>query len=83
LQDALKELEAEVIAVPPFEASYLLLGLAVHFRCQAPGVEGMRVDVMSKMRGVDPFETLWERRTTIAIDPTEADLLSRPDLVNA
>lgn len=34
---------------------------------------------MSKMRGVDPFNQLWERRTTI----NEIDLLSLPDLVKA
>lgn len=83
LQNALDELQADVIAVPPFEASWLHLGLAVHFRCQAIGAEGMRVDVMTKLRGVDPFPNLWERRTTIEIDQTEADLLSLPDLVNA
>lgn len=83
LQNALDELDAHVIAIPPFEESYLRLGLAVHFRCQAPGVEGMRVDVMTEMRGVDPFPALWERRTTLAIDDSEADLLSLPDLVKA
>lgn len=83
LQAALDELQAEVIAVPTFEESFLHRGLAIHFRCQAPGVEGMRVDIMSVLRGVDPFLDLWERRTTIAIDGTEADLLSLPDLVKA
>lgn len=83
LQAALHELQAKVIAIPAFEESYLHRGLAIHFRCQAPGVEGLRVDVMSVMRGVDPFPKLWERRTTIAIDETEADLLSLPDLVQA
>jgi hypothetical protein len=83
LQAALHELEAEVIAVPAFEESYLHRGLAIHFRCQAPGVEGLRIDVMTVMRGVDPFPDLWERRTTIAIDENEADLLSLPDLVKA
>ena len=33
LRAALDELQAEVIAVPPFEASYLRRGFAVHFRC--------------------------------------------------
>ncbi len=82
-QAALQELEAEVIAVPAFEESYLHRGLAIHFRCRAAGVEGLRVDVMTVMRGVDPFPELWERRTTIAIDANEADLLSLPDLVKA
>lgn len=83
LQAALDELQARVIAIPAFEEAYLHRGLAVHFRCQAPGVKGLRVDVMTVMRGVDPFPELWERRTTIAIDETEADLLSLPDLVKA
>lgn len=83
LQAALNELRAVVIAIPAFEESFLHQGLAIHFRCQAPGVEGLRVDVMTVMRGVDPFPELWERRTTIAIDDSEADLLSLPDLVKA
>jgi len=83
LQTALDELEAEVIAVPPFDASFLEMGLAIHFRCQAAGAEGMRVDVMTKMRGVDPFPELWKRRTTLAIDEFEIDLMSLPDLVKA
>lgn len=83
LQEALHELQAELIAIPAFEESYLHRGLAIHFRCQAPGVEGLRVDVMTVMRGVDPFPKLWERRTTIVVDETEADLLSLPDLVKA
>jgi hypothetical protein len=80
-QAALLELEAEVISVPAFEESYLHCDLAIHFRCQAAGVESLRADVMTVMRGVDPFPELWERRTTIAIDANEADLLSLPDLV--
>jgi len=83
LQNAMNELDAAVIAVPPFEKQYLDRGLAVHFRCQAPGVEGMRVDVMTTMRGVDGFTDLWQRRTTLLIEDMEVDLLSLPDLVNA
>ncbi len=83
LQAALNELKASVIAIPAFEESHLHRGLAIHFRCQAPGVENLRIDVMTVMRGVDPFPQLWERRTTIATDDGEADLLSLPDLVKA
>ena len=44
----------------------------------------MRVDVMSKMRGVDSFARLWSRRTTLQIPGGEkCDLLSLPDLVQA
>jgi hypothetical protein len=84
LGKALAELQAEVIAVPPFELKYLRRGHAIHFRCQHPEASRMRVDVMSKMRGVDSFGKLWKRRTSIELpDGPECDLLSLPDLVQA
>ncbi len=84
LRKALAELRAEPIAVPPFELKYLRRGHALHFRCQHPDALRMRVDVMSKMRGVDSFAKLWRRRTTIKLpDGTKCDLLSLPDLVQA
>ena len=83
MQDALDELQAEPIAVPPFETKYLDLGLAVHFRCGDPSAENLRIDIMSKLRGVDPFPQLWDRRTTIEIGDTSIDLLSVADLVRA
>jgi hypothetical protein len=84
LGKALKELQAEVIAVPPFEPKYLRKGHAIHFRCHHPEAAGMRVDVMTKMRGVDPFAKLWSRRTTMSIDEhSTCELMSLPDLVQA
>ena len=84
LRKALAELQAETIAVPPFKIKYLRQGHAIHFRCQHPDALRMRVDVMSKMRGVDAFAKLWKRRTTIELpDGTICDLLSLPDLVQA
>ncbi len=83
LMAALQELQADVIAVPPFERRYLEMGLAVHFRCRHPDAAAMRVDVMSTLRGVDDFETLWNRRTTIVETGLEIDLLSLPDLIRA
>ena len=84
LRQALVELQADVIAVPPCELTYLRRGHAIHFRCQHPEAPGMRVDVMSRMRGVDPFSRLWKRRTTIELqDGSTCDLLSLPDLVQA
>jgi hypothetical protein len=81
---ALRELQAECIAVPPFGAEYLQRGHAVHFRCHHPEAAGMRVDLMSKLRGVDPFPLLWERRTTLDdTDGTTYELLALPDLVQA
>lgn len=84
LRSALDELQAEVIAVPPFKAEYLQRGHAIHFRCAAAGAERVRVDVMSKMRGVAGFDELWSRRTTMSVHgAVEASLLSLPDLVAA
>lgn len=84
LMKAMQALEAEVIAVPPFLLQHLNAGHAVHFRCHHPEAAGMRVDVMSRMRGVTDFPTLWERRTTLVMDDgTQCDLLSLPDLVQA
>jgi hypothetical protein len=84
LRKALIDLRAELIAVPPFELKFLRRGHALHFRCQHPNALRMRVDVMSKMRGVDAFAELWKRRTTLALpDGTKCDLLSLPDLVQA
>ncbi|HEX7577807.1 MAG TPA: hypothetical protein VF430_07215 [Verrucomicrobiae bacterium] len=84
LRKALAELRAEPIAVPPFELKFLRRGHAIHFRCQHPEALRIRVDVMSKMRGVDSFAKLLQRRTTIELpDGTQCDLLSLPDLVQA
>ncbi len=55
LRAAMRDLRAEVIAVPPFEAKYLRKGHPVRFRCHNPEADGLRVDVMSRMRGVDSF----------------------------
>ena len=83
LRVALEELQAECIAVPPFEAKYLNMGLAIHFRCHHRDAERMRIDVMSKMRGVEGFAALWSRRTTIEIDGERIEVLSLPDLVQS
>jgi hypothetical protein len=82
-QAAMAELEAVPIAVPPWDAEMLARGHAVHYRCQRPDVAGLRIDVMSRMRGVDGFAALWERRTTVLVDEEPVDLLSLPDLVQA
>lgn len=84
LRSALDELQAQVIAVPPFSIEYLNRGHAIHFRCAHPDATGLRVDVMSIMRGVDSFPMLWARRTTLETDDGETyELLSLPDLVKA
>lgn len=84
LQQALAELKADRIAVPRFDPQVLDRGHAVHFRCQAPGVEGLRVDVMTKLRDMGDFTHLWERRTSFGDDlGMEYHLLCIPDLVTA
>jgi hypothetical protein len=84
LRAALAELKAEPIEVPPCTLAFLKRGHGSHFRCHHPEAMRMRVDVMAKMRGVDPFASLWRRRTSIELpDGTPCDLLSLADLVQA
>jgi hypothetical protein len=84
LQRALAALQARRIAVPRFDPELLARGHAVHFRCAAPGAEQLRVDVMTRLRDLPDFATLWERRTVFADGQgAEFHLLSVPDLVLA
>ncbi len=84
LGEALRDLEAEVIAVPPFAREYLDRGHSIHFACRRADVKRMRLDVMSKMRGVDAFPSLWERRTTATLpDMGTVEIVGLPDLVAA
>jgi hypothetical protein len=84
LHSALAELGATRIAVPRFDSAVLARGHAVHYRCKADGVAGLRIDVMTTLRDLPGFEILWSRRTTITEEHNrEIHLLSVPDLVNA
>ncbi len=84
VREAMESLAAEVIAVPPFEPEFLAEGLAVHFRCHAPGVAGLRVDMMTKMRGVDDFQMIWDRRFSVETgEANVVNLLDVRDLVKA
>jgi hypothetical protein len=81
---ALGELNAKRIAVPPFDPALLARGHAAHFRCQDGEADGLRVDVMTRLRGLPEFEVLWARRTTIRDEGAETfELLSLQDLVQA
>jgi hypothetical protein len=62
LHTALDALGAKRIAVPRFDPELLARGHAVHFRCSAPGVEDLRVDVMTRLRDLPDFSKLWDRR---------------------
>ncbi|MEM9365852.1 MAG: hypothetical protein AAGD07_07630 [Planctomycetota bacterium] len=81
---ALDELEAECIAVPSMDWTHLERGHAIHFRCMTADARGIRLDVMTKMRGCGDFQSLWEQRTTIEdLDGVIYELLGIEDLVRA
>ena len=84
LRSALEQLQAWRIAVPPFDPAALARGHAVHFRCQGGDADGLRIDVMTRLRDLPEFSVLWERRTAVAdAAGDEFQLLSVPDLVGA
>lgn len=84
LRNALRELHAKRIALPPFEKHFLQRGHAIHFRSYHPDSFQMRIDVMSVMRGVSSFDDLWQRRTTVTTsEGISYEVLSLPDLVQA
>jgi hypothetical protein len=84
LRAALESLEARVIAVPPFEPEYLRRGHAIHFRVGHVLAQGLRIDVMTRMRGVDSFPRLWTRRATFELPgPTRVHVMALPDLVQS
>jgi hypothetical protein len=84
LQQALDELKAEAVEVPPLEREALLRGHACHFRAGVPGVKGLRIDIMSALRGCGTFAELWRRRNTLSLQGLgRVNLLSLEDLVQA
>lgn len=84
LGKALQKLRARPIAVPPLDIKYLRKGHAVHFRCQARGCAGLRVDLMARLRGLSGFPILWRRRQIWRLSSSlEVAGLSLPDLVRA
>jgi len=83
LDGALRALDATPIGVPPLSLAHLQAGLAVHFRCRREEVLGLRIDIMTHMRGVAPFVDLWARRTTFTFSDDTIDVMALPDLVAA
>ncbi len=83
LRGALADLNAEPVAVPSLSAENLRRGHAVHFRCRRPDVNGLRIDLMSHLRGLPSFEELWERRTTFEVAGEKIDVMALQDLVLA
>jgi len=83
LRAALTELNCEPVAVPELSAENLRRGHAVHFRCRRPDVNGLRIDLMSHLRGLPSFEELWERRTTFEVASEKVDVMALEDVVLA
>lgn len=84
LRAALMELKAEEVFVPPLSSAVLRRGHGCHFRCTAQGVERLRIDVMGKQRGLQPFSSLWRRREEIRFPGVGlVPVMSLPDLVVA
>jgi hypothetical protein len=81
LRKALKSLGAEPVYFPALTPEYLQKGHACHFRCGAPGVEDLRVDVMGRLRGCSPFPALWRRRKRVKVAGVGViDVISIKDL---
>ena len=84
LKSALYELKAGEIFVPDLSEAVLLKGHACHFRCQREDVKDLRIDIISKMRGVDSFPDLWKRREEIELpEAGKVAIISLADLVKA
>jgi len=81
---ALSALEAKLVFVPDLDITALQRGHTCHFRCHSSGAEGLRIDLMSKIRGCPDFTLLWERRTEILLTEIgKIGILSLPDLIQA
>ena len=84
LRAALAELNARQAYVPALELDALKRGHGVHFKCGSEEAQGIRLDIMSTLRGVDPFDALWRRRTTFQDRAGNTyDVLGLEDLVRA
>jgi hypothetical protein len=82
LRAALRDLEAEPVYFPSLTAAALRRGHACHFRCHAPGLGGVRLDVMAVMRGADAFGALWRRRKSFRLSGgLRVDVMGLSDLV--
>lgn len=84
LRAALAELAAEPIDVPDLAKEPLLAGHACHFRCMTPGLEELRIDVMHRLRGAEPFAAMWRRRQRVVVPGVGAiHVMHIADLVTA
>lgn len=84
LRQALEDLEAEPVYVLPLGQGVLQRGHACHFRAGIPEALGVRIDVMSVLRGCKPFPVLWARRRRMKLPQNGlVNVLALTDLVQA
>jgi hypothetical protein len=84
LKNALEELGTERIFFPDLSEEVLLRGHACHFRFPKGDPKGVRIDILGKMREVDDFNLLWQRRKEIEISGLgTVAIISLPDLVKS
>lgn len=84
LKKALNALKAELIYVPLLEIDYLERGHACHFRCKAKDVKNLRIDIISKLRGCEPFNELWKRKNTVWLKSgSSIDVIGLRDIVQS
>ena len=81
LEQALADLDAGLIAVPPLRADLLALGHAVHFRCARPDVAGLRLDLMTRPPRLPDVEAAWRRRVEIELESGPVSVIALEDLV--
>ncbi len=84
LKQALECLKARPIYVPELKPEYLDRGHACHFRCMDDEAANLRVDIISRLRGCDPFDKLWERKNTVSLEGGGAiDVIGLRDIVRS
>ena len=81
LEQALSELQAELIAVPPLRSELLERGHAVHFRCRRADVAGLRLDLMTKPPRLPDLDAIWQRQTVLALEGGPISVVALEDLV--
>jgi hypothetical protein len=84
MRKALKAMKAKPIYVPILNEKYLDIGHACHFRCGVIDVQGLRIDVMARLRGCDEFSVLWGRRKRLSLKTGGTlNVISLQDLVSS
>ena len=81
LEQALRELQADLIAVPALRPELLERGHAVHFRCRRHDVAGLRLDLMTRPPRLPDLDAIWRRHSVIEFDDGPVSVVALEDLV--